>query len=273
MSRLARIACCLAAVVALIGAGQQFQSVTGTWALERSGYSGRWQLQLSSHGNTNSMQWQETMPIPARPSSTDFTIAREAGTFHFTGTLSSDGGTGQFTFTPSEAFVSGLAARNLQIDNSHEIMSAASVDVTLAYIDSIHAAGYRDLRFGDLLAFRALGVTTQSIAQLRGVFGQMPAGDVISTTALHVTPQYVQELRSMGMGPVTAERAVTFKALHIDKSYIAELARLGYAHMDPQDIVSFKAMHIDAAYLEHLRQHGLKNLTPQQVIQMKAAGL
>jgi hypothetical protein len=264
----------MAAVLVLIGAsGAQMQSVAGTWVLERSGYSHQWELQLSSDENTNTMQWHQTMPIAGPPSSADFSIRREAGTFHFTGTLGSRGGSGQFTFTPNDAFASGLAARKLKTRDSHELMAAASIDLTLAYIDSIRAAGYPDLSFDNLLAFRAVGVTPQSISESRSLFGQLPAGEVISTAALHVTPAYVQELRSMGIGPVTAERAVTFKALHIDKGYIAELARLGYAHMDPQDIVSFKAMHIDAAYLQHLRQHGLKNLTPQQVIEMKATGL
>jgi hypothetical protein len=207
------------------------------------------------------------------PSGRDFSVAREAGTFHFTGTLGDDTGSGQFTFTPSEAFVSGLASRGIQTSSDDDILVAASIDLTLAYIDSISAAGYRDIGFEHLIAFRALQVTPASIADLRSIFGQMGTEDVISATALHVTRAYVEELRSMGVGDITPERAVTFKALHIDKGYVAELARMGYAHMPPDQIVSFKAMHIDEAYLQHLRAHGLKNLTPQQVIEMKATGL
>lgn len=274
MTRVYKLACCIAAVFALVAAGSTLlQTVHGTWALERNGYQHRWQLRLSSDGDEHTMQWQETLPMDAAPASKTFSIRREAGTFDFTGTVSSDGGSGQFTFTPSAAFVNGLESRNVHPQSVHDIMSAASVDLTLAYIDSIGAAGYPNLGFEKLIAFRAVGATPSSIADLRSVLGRLSADDVVSTSALHVTRAYVDELHSMGVDPVTAERAVTFKALHIDKAYIAELARMGYAHMDPQDIVSFKAMHIDAAYLQHLRAHGLKNLTAQQVIEMKATGL
>lgn len=274
MNRLQRIACgTTALLVFLTAVAFATQTITGAWTLERNRHASGWQLQLSADGDNNSMRWEQTLPIDTAPSSADFTIRREAGTFHFTGTLSSVGGGGQFTFTPSDAFVSGLASRGLQARDEHELVSAATVDLTLQYIDSIRAAGYPDLSFDRLLAFRAVGATPQSIAGLRAIFGTMSAENVISTSALHVTPEYVQELRSMGVDTVTPQRAVTFKALHIDKAYVADLARMGYSHMDPQGIISFKAMHIDAAYLQHLRQHGLKNLTPQQVIEMKATGL
>lgn len=268
MTSVYKVACCIAAVFALVAAGSPLlQSVHGTWALQRNDYQNRWQLRLSSDGD------EQTLRMDAPPTSGTFSIRREAGTFDFTGTLSDDGGSGQFTFTPSAAFVNGLGSRHLHPESIRDIMAAASVDLTLEYIDSIAAAGYPNLGFDKTIAFRAVGATPGSIAELRSVFGTLSSEDVVSTSALHVTRAYVDELHTMGVDHVTPERAVTFKALDIDKAYIAELARMGYSHMDPQDIVSFKAMHIDAAYLQHLRAHGLKNLTAQQVIEMKATGL
>jgi len=274
MKRVSQLACCIAALFALVAAASPLlQTVHGTWVYAPSGYQHRWELRLSSDSDDRTLQWQQTLPLDTAPKSATFSIRREAGTFDFTGTLTKDGGSGQYAFTPSGTFVNGLASRNIQADSVHDIMSAASVDLTLSYIDSIGAAGYPNLSFEKLLAFRAVGATPSSIAELRSVFGSLSAEDVVSTSALHVTRAYVQELHGMGVDSITPERAVTFKALHIDKGYIAELARMGFAHMNPQDIVSFKAMHIDAAYLQHLRSHGLKNLTAQQVIEMKATGL
>jgi hypothetical protein len=200
-------------------------------------------------------------------------LRREAGTIVFTGILGNGTGSGQFTFTPNDAFVKGLSARGLHYDNDHELLSAAGVDLTLAYIDAVRGDGFPNLPMGDLLAFRALGVTTASIAELRSLFGPISAENVIATTALHVTRSYVDELRGMHIGTITPERAITFKSLHITKSYVDELADLGYRDMRPDDIVAFKSLHIDRAYLQHLAAHGLKNLSPQQVIEMKATGL
>jgi hypothetical protein len=262
-----------AVLVGLLAANApQLQAVSGTWKLERN-LDGRVQLELFAGDRIQSMHWQETMRLDSAPSSADFTVAREAGTFHFTGTMGNGSGGGNFTFTPSPAFVAGLQSRGLDYRHAENLMSAASIDLTLAYIDSIRANGYPSLDFDQLMGFRAVGATPQSIAQLRGIFGAMSADDVISTHALHVTPAYVAELRSMNVGRVTPERAVTFKSLKITKAYIAELGRMGYAGLSADQIVTFRAMHIDAAYVRHLAAHGLTHLTADQVIQMKAAGL
>lgn len=274
MTRCIRLAFAISAALVLVApAIARANTITGTWRLERSGHAGRTQLALSSGGNLNTIELNENISAQAPLSGSHFEIRPEAGTFEFTGTLRNGEGSGDFVFTPSEQFISGLSARGLHSEDDREIMSAAAIDLTVGYIDTIRGSGYPHLRFGTLLAFRALNVTPASIAQLRIVFGPLPADEIISTTALHVTAAYVNELREMGISPVTAERAVTFKALHIDKAYVTQLESMGFRNLPPDEIVSFKAMHVDAAYLRRLASHGLKNLTPQQVIQLKAAGL
>lgn len=273
MKRL-RMMMCIAMLAALVAPSiARANTITGTWKLEPAEHGRQAQLQLynTSDGFENTLHWNE-LGIQLSSPGSRFELRREAGTFEFTGTIADGTGSGDFTFTPSDAFRSGLSARGLQGDDRRG-MTAACVDLTLEYIDTIHATGYRDLSFDNLVAFRALDVTPASIAQLRTLFGDLPAEEVISTSALRITRAYVEELRSMGIGPVTAQQAVTFKSLRIDKAYVGELAGMGYRNMRPNDIVAFKALHIDAAYLRHLASHGLKNLTPQQVIEMKATGL
>lgn len=271
MNVLSKASLALAVILFTAAAAPQLQNITGTWKMERSAQ--HVQLNLQTDRNQNTVQWDENVSIdgPTRP--VDFYVRREAGTFHFTGTAGGGSGSGDFTFTPDRAFADGLTSRGLQFDDAAAVMTAASVDLTLAYIDSIHASGYPQLGFNHLVAFRALHVTPSSIADLRSMFGSISAGDVISTTALHGDRAYVDELHSMGVDSVTPQRAVTFKALHITKAYVDELASMGYRGMSPNDIVTFKAMHIDSAYLRHLASHGLKNLTAQQVIELKATGL
>lgn len=262
------------AIVALIAATPALAPISGAWDMQRSSDGTLLHLHVGPHED-------ETLhgyAVPAgqlygAPSAAEFTVAREPGTFRFRGTIGGGTGSGNFTFTPSSSFNDGLAARGLGTRDGRELMGAASVDLTLAYIDRMRADGYPALTFENALAFRAIGVTTESIAVLRGLFGSLSAEDVISTSALHVTPAYVQELREMGVSPVTAQRAVEFKALNITRDYVAQLASLGYPHLRPNQIVEFRALHIDAAYLKHLADHGLKNLTPEQVVELKATGL
>ncbi|HET6895229.1 MAG TPA: hypothetical protein VFH72_07620 [Candidatus Baltobacteraceae bacterium] len=243
MNAISKGAALLAALVLLFGwAPAQAGTITGTWSAHRTARGV--ELNLSSDADIHTMHWQETLHLDGAPSTANFTLRREAGTIVLSGTVGNGTGSGQFTFTPSDAFVAGLSSRGLRYDNDHDLLSAASVDLTLQYIDAMRGDGYPNLPFGDLLAFRAVGVTAASLADLRSVFGQISAENVIATTALHVT-----------------------------RSYVDELADMGYRGMSPDDIVAFKSMHIDRAYLQHLAAHGLKNLSGQQVIEMKASGL
>lgn len=271
MMRMLRLAIGLAIAIALtLPLCARAGTISGTWTLQPGRDGERVQLTIHPDGIGH---WNETVHIEKPWSGDDFWLRREAGAFHFAGTVADDRGSGQFTFTSNDAFASGLTARGLAVRDDRKLMTAAAVDLTLQYIDSIRTDGYTDLGYDNLLAFRALGVSPASISDLRGLFGRMSAEDVISTSALHVTRAYVDEMHAMGIATVTPERAVTFKSLHISKSYVGELAEMGFRNLSPDDIVSFKAMHIDRAYLRHLAAHGLKNLTPQQVIELKASGL
>lgn len=258
------------------------QPLTGTWQLHRSREPHEVQLRLWTDSQRD---FESGNPIAtaelglsdarlaAPPSPARFALRREGGAFTFTGTLGNELGSGTFTFSPSGAFAAGLDSRGLHYDGTRGIMVAALVNLTLAYVDAIRTDGYPGVSFDTLLGFRALGVTRESIADLRSLFGTVSADDVMSATALHVTRSYVNELRAMGIGPITPQRAVTFKSLDITKAYLDELARSGFPDLPPDEIVSFKAMHIDAAYLRHLAAHGFTHLTAEQVIQLKAANL
>lgn len=282
-----RFASLLAAIALfLVGAASAAQSINGTWELQRVGGTPYIEMRLSStdaHEGENTIHSGDHYKaadfgltdarVDGATSQTQFGLQRAAGTFAFSGMLGNGRGGGVFTFTPDDTFVAGLNSRGLKPDNNRGLLAAGNVDLTLPYIDSIRSAGYPNLSFDKMLAFRALHVTPQSIADLRAVFGTMREDDVISSTALGVTKSYVDEMHGMGVEHVTPQKAVEFKALHITPEYVAGLAQLGYAKLTPDQIVQFKAMRIDAAYLKHLADHGLKNLTPEQVVQAKATGL
>jgi predicted XRE-type DNA-binding protein len=262
------------------------QPLSGTWQLTREAQTHHIELHLwLDDGERHSMNWDDIgrfsatglglrdAQVDGAPARVAFSLHHDAGTFQFSGVLGNGRGTGPFTFTPNQTFVQGMAQRGLALNESRDVLTAAIVDLTLPYVDSIRAAGYSDLSYEKYVAFRAVGVTPQSIAELQSLFGRISSDEIESATAMHVTKAFVEEVRTMGIGTVTVERAITFKALGITKAYVAALARMGYPNLSPDNIVTFKAMHIDEAYINHLAAHGLKHLTAEQLIEMKATGL
>ena len=274
----------LAAVPAVPAHAQE--SLSGTWSISRERAAQTVHLDLRTTNASGEEHDQNSNDVPLRdlgltPAQLEssagnhvaFALRREAGSVDFDGWLGSGTGGGRFTFAPSSAYVRAMRARGYTIDNSHLVLAAALLDITTAYADRIEAANLGRAEFEKLIAFRALGIDTPYIAQMRARFQGVDADNVISLRALNVTPEYLSELRSLGLDPQTAEEAVELRALHIDAAYVRDLASAGYTHLAPHDLVEMKALGIDAAYIRRVEAHGFHHLPVGKLIETKAMGV
>ena len=204
-----------------------------------------------------------------------FRLAREAGIFDFKGWTSRGQGVGTFVFSPSAAFDEGLRNRGFAALEPRKQLASAMLDLTLAYIDAIRAGGFHDISFEQLITFRALRVTPESVGELRAAFPgeQLDEHEVVELSALHVTPAYLAELRAAGFKDLSPRKAVELKAMKIDRAYVESLARMGYPNLTAQQIVEMRAMKIDEAYLKHLADHGFHDLPVQKLVEAKAMGI
>jgi hypothetical protein len=203
-----------------------------------------------------------------------FTLERAAGWFACDGWAGNGKGAGVFTFVPSATFLDGLRARGLGEPSPRKVLVAATVDLTLDYIDEISAAGFPHLPLDRLIGFRALDITPASLADLRRTFGtELSEQDALSLAALHVTPAYVADMRSLGVSVPSPRKATALKALGVDRGYVETLAKAGYSKLDAEQLVQLKALGVDDAYIRHLASHGLSNLTVSKLVQLKALGI
>lgn len=203
-----------------------------------------------------------------------FTLARGAGSFECDGWAGNEKGAGVFTFVPSAAFFDGVRARGLGEVSPRKQLAAATVDLTLDYIDEISAAGFPHLPFDRLITFRALEITRGSLADLRATFGAaFSEQDAVSLAALHVTRAYVADMRSLGISVSSPQNAIQLKALGIDRTYVDALAKAGYPKLEGEQLVQLKALGVDGAYVRYLASHGLTNLTVSKLVQLKALGI
>ncbi len=78
-----------------------------------------------------------------------FTWTREAGTFRFTGSFDQGRGSGTYTFTPDQAFVSNMANAGYRNLSTDDIVRLAVIDVTMAHVRGLAQAGYPNLPLDD----------------------------------------------------------------------------------------------------------------------------
>jgi hypothetical protein len=225
-------------------------STDGTWIIQPARSGEKVQLELRWDGeesdNYNSSFRLEDLGLQRRDldspaHSVHFVVRRDAGTIDFNGSAGDGVGSGRFTFSPSSAYRDAMAKRGYDIPNVREQLAALTLDISLSYTDAIAATGVKPSSYGNLIAYRALGITPQSIADLRRQFGSLGEQDVI-----------------------------TFSALHIDAGYIKELASVGYTNLSAHEITELRALHVDADYIRRVQAHGYKHPTVRQLVELKA---
>lgn len=245
IKRIASITCLLA--IALV-ARATAEATSGTWTMQTTEAKTYMDMRWSDGDHRDNENGHSIDPkdfgidnIMGLNGHVTFKLHRDAGDFAYEGWMQNGSGGGNYTFTTNDAFFKELTRRGYDVSEIQKKMTFAFLDITMAYVNSIEAAGYR-LTVNKLITFKAL----------------------------NINEQYLNELKSAGITDLGEERVVSLKALKVDLAYIRDLDSVGFGHMDAREYVTFKAMKIDSAYIKYLGAHGFHNLTPEQVVRMKA---
>lgn len=199
-----------------------------------------------------------------------FVLRRDAGTLSCEGSAQSGSAFGHFTFTENPGYGAYLRSHGYGVEEPRKFLTAALIDLSPRYVDSIDSAGFTNLTFDNLVAFRALRIDLGYIQEMRAHFNDIDAENIVPLKALDVTDAYLTDLKSVGIQPATAQDAVEMRALHVDASYAREMASVGYAHVSSHDLVQMRALGIDAAFVRRVEGHGFHNLSVQKLIEAKA---
>jgi len=208
----------------------------------------------------------------AGQSSVAFTLAREAGSIVCSGTAGNAAASGTFVFTPSEQFVTKMRERGYPGLSGQDLLRAATLDVTTAFVDGIFAAGYSHLPFEKLIVFRALGIDETYLRAMHQAFAGVALGadDLLPLRALGVTAHYVQDMRAAGLSVTEPQVAIRARALKIDVDYVRDLSAAGYGRLPFEDLVRLRALGIDGAYIKRVQAHGFPHPAIEELIRLKA---
>lgn len=227
--------------------------LTGTWAVTPAATTGKIYFEMTvgdTNGHDHSRSGSDYTPAAVGLTSQQlsgpghhitFTIARDAGSFACDGWVADGRGGGSVTFTPSADFIKKMNARGYD-PTDDQIASAATVDLTNAFIDGLASAGVEKPSFHDLIAMRAL----------------------------NVDGPYVTDLHSVGINVTGPHDLIELRALKVDAAYVKTIAALGYSDLSSHQLVQMRAMQIDAAYIRKVQAHGIAHPTVEELIRLKA---
>lgn len=230
--------------------------LNGTWAVTPAATGGKVYFDLTiedsnGHGHSRSGSDYAPSALGLTPQQLagpghhlTFTIARDAGSFACDGWVAGGRGGGAVKFTPSADYIAKMNARGYD-PTDDQIASAATVDLSNAFVDGLAEAGLEKPSFENLIAMRALNVDAA----------------------------YVNDLHSVGINVNTAHDLIELKALDVTAAYVKTLAALGYSDLSSHQLVELRALRIDADFVRKVQAHGIAHPSVQDLIRLKSMGV
>lgn len=288
----------------------QRASITGEWRIEFNRKNPEEvQLSMSLGTNPKSHNWGSGIAISelqglsreqAMNSAVDVTLrlVRDAGTFELVGSFRDGKGSGRFTLTPDEGFLSALASRGYPNLKDNDVFSAAMSGLKIASIDELKAAGYDQLTFNKLIESALFKVNSALIADLRAAgfenlpfnklvearifkvdgafasqveaqgFGKLPFNKLVEMRVHKITPEYVNEIRQMGFSDLSLNRLVELKIFKVTPEFVNDVRAAGFASVTPQQLVNLRIFKIDTDYIRQAKAQN-PNITVEGLVEMR----
>ena len=216
------------------------------------------------------------LPSSALSSTADniqFTFAREAGSFRFSGSLDQGRGNGTYTFTPDPSFITNMGAagyRNLSID---DIVRLAVIDVTVAHVRGLAQAGYGSLSLDDMVRTRIHRVTPEFVRDLAAVGYKGIVVDDLVRMGIHgATPANIKALQAAGIRGQSVEDLIRFRIHKVTPDYIKGMREVGFVTVSEEQLVRMKIHKVDAQFIRDARADGLSVQTPGDAVDLAIHG-
>jgi len=284
IGRLAPTLFCVAFIVIVIGsiviAAQA--PITGEWRAdtrsERQEKDGKIQLNFErstekgGHNNFGSSFSYADLPglthEQAQNGKVSFRLTREAGTIECEGTFTNGKGSGTFTFTPNQAFVSGMESRGYKLSDE-KLFASATLDLTLGFVDDLKSAGFGDLGVEDLFKARIFNITPQYMAEMKATgFPNMGMEDLVKGRIFKIDADYVRQVKDMGFENKDFEGLVKFRIFKVTPEFLTELKTEGFTNVSSEDVVKFRIFNIDQDFIRKAKAEE-PNITVEELVQMK----
>jgi predicted metallopeptidase len=206
-----------------------------------------------------------------------FELRREAGTIAFDGAFHNERGAGDFTFTPNRDFPKSLRAMGLEFEPKHgdedrELLNLTMFDVSVAFIRSMQAIGYRvDLE--KYVAFRIFDVNPAYVREMAAVgFDHLSADKLVETRIHGATPEYIREMRSHGED-LTLDKYIESRIFEVTPEFAQEMSRAGYSNLDRDMLVQFRIHGVTVPFIRELRELGYSHIPAQKLVEMRIHGV
>lgn len=197
-----------------------------------------------------------------------FRLVREAGTIVCEGSFVNGKGSGTFTFTPSQVYTSGMQSRGYMLSDE-KLFIAATLDLTLAFVDDLRSAGFANLTVDDLFKARIFKITSQFMADMKATgFPDLGIEELVKARIFKIDADYVRQVHAMGFADNDFESLVKFRIFKVTPEFLSEIKAEGLTGLASEDVVKFRIFNISPEFIRMARAED-PNITVEEMVRMK----
>lgn len=180
-----------------------------------------------------------------------FSLIREAGRIDCEGTFQNGKGSGTFSFSGNENFVSAMKSRGFDFEehsNSNDehrsenrLFAATTLNVTTALADDLSSAG----------------------------FGKLVVGDLFKAAIFKIDSKFMREMKASGFADLGMEELVKARIFKIDADFVRQVSQMGFEKEPFESLVKMQIFKITPEFITEVRNEGLTNLTVEEIVKLR----
>jgi beta-lactamase regulating signal transducer with metallopeptidase domain len=173
-----------------------------------------------------------------------FRIVREAGIFTCEGYFNEGKGTGFWTLTPSQNFVSEMRRHGYDNLPENYLFYAATENITVKLFEDLESAGY-GLSFKELIQAASYKITPELIDAWRAAgFNNLSFKELTQLGENGVKPEFINEIKAEGFPELSLQQAVRLKTHDVDRDFIKRVRASGFPEVSLNELIDLRTRDI-----------------------------
>jgi hypothetical protein len=203
-----------------------------------------------------------------------FRLVREAGTFQFEGNFREGKGSGLWTLTPSQQFISAMRERGFDNLSEERLLSSAMIDVRTKTIDDMRAASHTLSSIEDVFKVTIFKVTPAYITELKAIgFDNLDLEDLVKARIFKITPEFAREVKEMGFHEDSLESLVKLRIFKITPEFAREMRSAGLENLSLEDLVKLRIHKVDTGFIQRVKASGRVDFGVEELIRLRIHGV
>ena len=229
--------------------------------------------QSSSGFEITDLQGLSFAQINGANSQVNFSITRDAGTIQLIGSFNNSKGSGTWTFTPNNNFITTMENLGFRNISDEKLFASVIIDVKTESVIELQNAGLNNLDYDDVFTATIFKVDANYINEMNAAgFSNLEMDELVQARIFKINGDYAREILALGFGKQSMDQLVQFRIFKITPEFVSKVKSEGLSNLSAGDLVQLRIFKIDSEFIQKARAKGIANPSVGELVDMKIMG-